>query len=89
MSLVVQWLRICLLVQGTQVPSLVREDDMCCEATQPAHHNYCNGALQSVLRSGRKLHGSKPETSTREQPRLAPTRESPPAATKTQSGHKY
>ena len=85
----VQWLRIRLPMQGTRVPSLVREDDMCCEATQPSHHNYCAGALESVLGSGRKLHGSKPETSTREQPGLAPTRECPPAATKTQSGHKY
>ena len=61
MSLVVQWLRICLPMQGTQVPTLVREDDICCEAAQPAHHNYCARALGSVLSSGRKLHGVKPE----------------------------
>ena len=39
-SLVVQWLRIHLPVQGTWVPSLVWEDPTCCEATQPVHHNY-------------------------------------------------
>ena len=39
-SLVVQWLRIHLPVQGTWVPSLVWEDPTCCEATKPVHHNY-------------------------------------------------
>ena len=39
-SLVVQWLRIQLPMQGTWVPSLVREDPTCCEATKPMHHNY-------------------------------------------------
>ena len=39
-SLVVQWLRICLPMQGTRVPSLVQEDPTCCRATKPVHHNY-------------------------------------------------
>ena len=38
-SLVAQWLRIHLPVQGTRVRSLVREDPMCCRATKPARHN--------------------------------------------------
>ena len=39
-SLVVQWLRIRLPMQGTQVPSLVREDPTCRGVTKPVHHNY-------------------------------------------------
>ena len=39
-SLVVQWLRICLPMQGTQVRSLVREDPRCCGTTEPVHHKF-------------------------------------------------
>ena len=39
-SLVVQWLRIHLPMQGTQVRALVREDPPCRRATKPASHNY-------------------------------------------------
>ena len=39
-SLVVQWLRICLPVQGTRVRSLVREDPTWQRATRPVCHNY-------------------------------------------------
>ena len=39
-SLVVQWLRICLPMQGTQVRALVREDPTCHGATKPEHHSY-------------------------------------------------
>ena len=39
-SLGVQWLRIPLPMQGTQVPSLVWEDLTCRRATKPARHNY-------------------------------------------------
>ena len=39
-SLVVQWLRIRLLMQGTQVRALVREDPTCHGATKPVRHNY-------------------------------------------------
>ena len=38
-SLVVQWLRIHLPMQGTQVRSLVGEDPTCCRATKPLCHN--------------------------------------------------
>ena len=38
-SLVAQWLRICLLMQGTRVRALVWEDPTCRGATRPACHN--------------------------------------------------
>ena len=40
-SLVVQWLRICLPMQGTRVRALVWEDPTCCGATRPVSHDYC------------------------------------------------
>ena len=39
-SLVVQWLRIRLPMQGTQVRALVQEDPTCHRATKPVCHNY-------------------------------------------------
>ena len=39
-SLVVQWLRIRLPMQGTRVRALVREDPTCRGATKPVCHNY-------------------------------------------------
>ena len=39
-SLVAQWLRIRLPMQGTRVRALVREDPTCCRATKPVQHNY-------------------------------------------------
>ena len=39
-SLVAQWLRICLLMQGTRVRALVWEDPTCRGATKPVSHNY-------------------------------------------------
>ena len=38
-SLVAQWLRICLLMQGTRVRALVWEDPTCCGATRPVSHS--------------------------------------------------
>ena len=38
-SLVAQWLRICLPMQGTRVRALIREDPTCRGATKPVHHN--------------------------------------------------
>ena len=38
-SLVAQWLRICLPMQGTQVRALVWEDPTCRGATKPVSHN--------------------------------------------------
>ena len=45
-SLVAQWLRICLPMQGTQVRSLVWEDPTCRGAAKPVHHNYWACALE-------------------------------------------
>ena len=45
-SLMAQWLRICLPVQRTWVPSLVREDSTCHGATKPMCHNYWACALE-------------------------------------------
>ena len=39
-SLVMQWLRIRLPMQGTWVRSLVREDPTCLRATKAMRHNY-------------------------------------------------
>ena len=39
-SLVAQWLRICLPMQGTRVRALVWEDPTCRGATEPVSHNY-------------------------------------------------
>ena len=39
-SLVAQWLRLCLLMQGTRVRALVWEDPTCRGATKPVSHNY-------------------------------------------------
>ncbi|KAJ8793859.1 hypothetical protein J1605_019123 [Eschrichtius robustus] len=39
-SLVAQWLRIRLPMQGTRVRALVREDPTCHRATKPVRHDY-------------------------------------------------
>ena len=39
-SLVAQWLRIHLPMQGTRVRALVQEDPTCRGATKPMRHNY-------------------------------------------------
>ena len=45
-SLVTQWLRIRLPMQGTQVQALVWEDPTCRRATKPVRHNYWACALE-------------------------------------------
>ena len=39
-SLVAQWLRVCLPMQGTWVRALVWEDPACRGAARPVSHNY-------------------------------------------------
>ena len=39
-SLVAQWLRVCLSMQGTRVQALVWEDPTCRGATRPVSRNY-------------------------------------------------
>ncbi|KAJ8788140.1 hypothetical protein J1605_005439 [Eschrichtius robustus] len=48
-SLVAQWLRIRLPMQGTRVRALVREDPTCRGATKPVRHNYGACALEPVM----------------------------------------
>ena len=45
-SLVAQWLRIRLPMQGTRVRALVRENTTCPRATKPVRHNYWACALE-------------------------------------------
>ena len=45
-SLVTQWLRIRLPMQGTRVRALVREDPTCHRATKPVRHNYWACAIE-------------------------------------------
>ena len=45
-SLVVQWLRIRLPMQGTWVQALVQEDPTCRGATKPVRHNYWACSLE-------------------------------------------
>ena len=47
-SLVAQWLRIRLPMQGTRVRALVWEDPTCRGPTKPVHHNYWACALEST-----------------------------------------
>ena len=47
-SLVAQWLRIRLPMQGTWVWALVREDPICHGAAKPVRHNYWACALEPV-----------------------------------------
>ena len=47
-SLVVQWLRTCLPMQGTWVRALVREDPTCCGAAGPLCHSCWAWALEPM-----------------------------------------
>ena len=67
-SLVAQWLRIRLPMQGTQVRALVQEDPTCRIATKPVRHNYWACVpqllkpthLEPVLHNKRSHHNEKP-----------------------------
>ena len=55
--LVVQWLRICLPMQGTSVQSLVQEDSTCLGATKPVNHSdWGLQALSLSLQQEKPLH---------------------------------
>ena len=82
-SLVAQWLRICLPMQGTRVRALVWEDPICHGATKPVSHNYCACASGACAPQQ-----ERPAHRDEEWPPLAPTTESPRAETKTQHSHK-
>ena len=84
-SLVVQWLRILLTMQGTRVWSLVWEDPTCRGETKPVCHDYWAHVLQLLkpacleptLRNKRSHRNEKPAHRNEEYPPLTATRESP------------
>ena len=47
-SLVIQWLKICLAIQGTSVQSLIQEDPTYCGATEPMGHKLWAGTLETT-----------------------------------------
>ena len=59
-SQVVQWLRICLLMQGTWVRFLVQKDSTCHRATKPVDHDYQAHTLEPVLLNKRIHCNEKP-----------------------------
>ena len=81
-SLVVQWLRICLATQGTQVLSLVLEDLTCLRAAEPVCHGCWARTLEPELCNQRSHCNKKAAHHTREQTPLT-TREKPVPAMKT------
>ena len=71
-SLVVQCLRICLPMQGTQIWSLVLEDPTCCGATKPVCHNFWRPHAYSPCFATRAATAVRsPCTTTRESLRAA------------------
>ena len=87
-SLVAQWLRICLPMQGTQVQSLVRKDSTCRGAAKPMRHNYWACALEPASHNywacaprARALQQEKPSQwkAHAQQERVAPAHRRKPA----------
>ena len=75
-SLVAQWLRIHLPMQGTRVRGLVREDPTCRGATNPVRHNNWACALEPM---SHKSLSSRATTTEAHVPRArAPQQEKPP-----------
>ena len=74
--LVVQWLRIHLPMQGTQVQALVQEDPTCCGATKHVRHNYWAWALEPMSHNC-WTHAPRARALQQEMPLLAATREKP------------
>ena len=96
-SLVAQWLRIHLPMQGTRVWALVREDPTCRGATKPVRLNYWahmpqlpkTTDLEPVLCNKEKPPQWEARAPQRRVAALTTTRESPRAATKTQHSQKH
>ena len=82
----VQRLRICLPIPGTQVPSLGQEDPTCWGTTKPMGHNFTDAPLLdgscSTTREAAAVRSL--QTAPKRKPALAADRESPWAAKKTQ-----
>ena len=75
-SLVAQWLRIRLPMQGTQVCALVREDPTCRRATKPVCHNYWACALEPASHNYWSPRATTTEARAPRAP--APQQEKPP-----------
>ena len=73
-SLVVQWLRIRLPMQGTQVRALVWEDPTCHGATKPVRHNYWAWALEPTSHNYWSPHAYSLCSATREATIMRSTR---------------
>ena len=74
-SLVAQWLRIRLPMQGTRVRALVQEDPTCRGATKPVRHNCWACALEPASHNCWSLHAATTEANA---PRArAPQQEKP------------
>ena len=85
-SLMVQWIRIWLQMQGTRVWSLVWEDPICHGATKPLCHNYWSPHAWSLCSTPREVYcNDNPALQWRIIP-LTITRENP--HTKTQCNQK-
>ena len=82
-----QWIRICLPMQETGVPSVVQEDSTCHRATKPVCHNYWAHALKSLLCDKRSHCNEKPVTTTKSSPHSLQL-EKAHAATKIQHNQK-
>ena len=90
-SLVAQWLRICLPVQGTRVQTLVQEDPTCRGGTKPMRHNYWARVPQ--LLSPRSATGEATamrslHTTTKSSPLSPQLEKSPRTAAKTEHSQK-
>ena len=91
-SLVAQWIRIHLPMQGTQLRSLVREDSTCCGTSKPVCHNCWVPMLQllkptylePVVHSKGSHCNQNLTHHNAEQPLLSSIRESCMKATKTE-----
>ena len=61
-SLVAKWLRVCLLMQGTRVRALVREDPICRGAAGPVSHMAAEPARTEPGLRNRRSHNSERPT---------------------------
>ena len=59
-SLVAQWWRICLPMQGTRFRALVCEDPTCCGATGPVSRNCCACTSGACAPNKRGRDGERP-----------------------------
>ena len=83
-SLVAQWVRICLPIQGTRVRALVWEDPTCRGATRPMSHNYWACVAGACAWQQERPWQWKARAPRWRVAPLAATRKSPRTETKTQ-----